>query len=53
MNKIFNDYAEKYQFLKDLSKQQQSIIICMMHESSKSAYEEGCKITADDIINKV
>lgn len=35
MNKIFEEYAEKYTFLKELSKQQQSVIICMLHEANK------------------
>lgn len=53
MNKIFEEYAEKHPFLKELSKQEQAVIICMLYETSKQAYEEGCKITADDILNKV
>lgn len=34
MSKIFKEYAEKYPFLKELSKQEQSIIICMLHEAN-------------------
>lgn len=35
MNKIFEEYLEKYHFLKELSKQEQSVIICMLHEANK------------------
>lgn len=35
INKIFEEYADKYPFLKELSKQEQSVIICMLHEVNK------------------
>lgn len=50
---IFKEYSDKYPFLKELSKQERSVIICMLHEVSKEAYEYGCKITSNDILNRV
>ena len=38
MNKIFEEYADKYPFLKELSKQEQAVIICMLHEANKATY---------------
>lgn len=34
INKIFEEYANKYPFLKELSEREKSIIICMMHEQN-------------------
>lgn len=35
MNKIFEEYSEKYPFLKELSKQEKAVVICMLHEANK------------------